>query len=147
LADDNAQKAFDAACRLSTPEGVSLLARRLRPALPIESARWASLLDRLDSDDFRTRERTSKELPTLGPAALVLARQSLTTEKRLEVVRRLQAAIRSWPASSERLRETRALMALEWAGAVGLLKRLAAGAGGVELTADARAALWRLANR
>jgi WD40 repeat protein len=144
LAAADSRAAFDAACRLSTQAGVTLLARRLRPALPIEPARWAALLDRLDSDDFRTRERVSKELPTLGPAALVLARRSLATEKRLEVVRRLEAAIRSWPTGSERLRETRALMALEWAGAVALLKRLAAGADGVEVTEEARAALARM---
>jgi WD40 repeat protein len=147
LADQDAGRAFDAACRLSRPEGVALLARKLRPVLPIEPARWSSLLDRLDSDVFAIRERASKELPTLGLGALALARRSLATEKRREVVRRLQAAIRSWPASPERLRETRALMALEHAGAVGLLKRLAAGADGAELTEEARAALNRLAAR
>jgi hypothetical protein len=93
------------------------------------------LVERLDAEDFAVREAAGRDLSRYGFGDIQV---SLAGEKRLEVRKRLQRALDGKPR-----RESRALAALERAGATALLKRLAAGAAGSDQTEEARAALRR----
>src|SRR5262245_11485311 len=107
----------------------------------------------LDSDDFPTREAASQGLPRWIVEAESSLRQVLAkkpgADLRWRVETLLDALDRS-PLKDERLRQSRALSALEWAGtheARLVLEGLAKGADGAWLTREARAALARLAQR
>ncbi len=101
------------------------------------------------------RERAARELEGLGSAAEPALRKALAGKSSVEARNRIEklleqeAAQRSSP-TPDRLRQMRALEALELAGdgaARRLLKELAGGMPGVWLTEEARAALGRLALR
>src|SRR5262249_40392216 len=123
------------------------LAGQMKPA-ERSDLRW---LDRqiagLASDDFATRQKSEKALAGVGDAAEAALRQAYQRSKDLEQRQRLGRLLdRLETPSANRLREHRAVLALEMRGtaeARRLLARLAAGRPGAQLTEEARAASRR----
>ena len=120
------------------------LARRLAPAAPLAPERLAELIDRLDSEDFATRESAEKELEAHGSAVVSQALQ-IGPALSLEARRRIERVAARLATSAESLRNDRAVFALEQMGEPGraLLYRLAEGVPEAEITQLARAALKR----
>jgi RNA polymerase sigma factor (sigma-70 family) len=152
LANEDAVKAYDAVWALAAaPEqAVRFLGKHL-PSVPQPEAKsLARLIVDLDSDEFRVREKATKDLSKLGDAAALAVRQALERKPTLEMRRRLQQLLdqsRNWVA--ERLREHRAIQALEHIGtrqAKEVLKNLAAGAPDSLRTEEAKTALQRMLN-
>jgi hypothetical protein len=105
----------------------------------------------LGSGDFARRRQAEQVLAGYGEAARDglhrLASSADDLEARLRARRLLARLAANAPA---RLREHRAVLALEVAGtaqARGVLRRLAGGANGASLTEEPKAALSRLGNR
>jgi WD40 repeat protein len=146
-----AAEAHAAAWRLAdAPGGVDFLARKLRPARPLDDADLNRLLAALDSDDVDIRNGSEEKLRALGPAVAAPLRRHLEAKPSLEVKRRIERLLREAAESPEALRQSRAVMALECSRspeARTLLKKLAAGEAGSPLTDDARSALARRATR
>jgi hypothetical protein len=156
LAGEDAARAYRALRRLrSVPaEAVPYLHQHLRPVARIDAARLTLLVADLDRPRFVVREKAARELEGLGSAAepalrkALAGRPSVEARNRMEKLLDQEARQRSSP-TPERLRQLRALEALELAGegeALRLLKELAGGMPGVWLTEEARAALGRLAH-
>jgi len=156
LAGGDAARAYRTLRRLgSAPaEAVSLFRKHLCP-VAADERRLTRLVADLDRSRFVVRERAARELEGLGSAAEPALRKVLTGKPSLEVRNRIEKVLeqqtrqRSSP-TPDRLRQMRALEALELAGdgaARRLLKELAGGMPGVWLTEEARAALGRLALR
>jgi WD40 repeat protein len=130
-------------------QAVPLLGERVRLAAAVDAGRVAALIKDLDSPRFGVRQAASAALEKLGELAEPALRQAvagapLETRRRLEV---LLSKADGTPAPL-RLRELRAVTALEWIGtapARQVLKALAAGAPEARLTQEARASLLRLA--
>jgi WD40 repeat protein len=151
-----AGEAFTALADLAaTPEqALALLRRQIKPAPqgPTD-AELDRLFDKLDSDDFATREKASRELVAFGEAAVPGVRKRLVKGVSLELRLRVRAFLDEFDAkeqSPERLRQIRAVELLEGIGtpaARELLSELAKGAAGAPLTLEAGAALARLSNR
>jgi WD40 repeat protein len=152
LADDDARKAFRAICLLAAaPEqSVPYLHDRLKPGAGPDAKRLAKLIADLDSDEFDTREAAMKELAKAGHDAAPALRKALADSPSAEVRDRVGQLLKRLEAgglSAGRLRELRAVEALERAGtaeARALLEALAKGAPDGPLAQDARAALPRL---
>jgi RNA polymerase sigma factor (sigma-70 family) len=150
LADADAAKAYDAVWMLvAAPEqALPLLRKQLSPVPRPDAQIVARLIADLDSEDFRKREKATEELTKLGDAAAPALRQALQGKPALEMRRRLQQLLdqgRDW--SAERLREHRAIQALEHIGtpqAKEVLQALAAGAPGVYRTEAAETTLRRM---
>jgi RNA polymerase sigma factor (sigma-70 family) len=157
LASDDAARAYLAVQKLagSLGDAVAYLGKRLQPVGVVEEKHIARLIKDLDSDDFTTRQRASKELDKLGEGALGPCEDALAGKPSLEVRRRLEAFRNkvAYPSSNlagEPLRTIRALEALEMcdtAEARAVLTALAKGAHGAYLTRQAQAALNRLTRR
>lgn len=134
-------------------EAVPFLAEHLRPRPPVADERLAHLIADLDSDQFETRHRASKELQRLGDLAESAMREALTGKPSLEMRRRLQELLdplERGTLSSEQLRALRALEVLEHIGtpeAQKVLKMLADGALAARLTWEAKASWERLSKR
>jgi WD40 repeat protein len=133
-----------------TRRAVAFLARHLRPVPAVSAERLKQCLADLGSRDFAARRRAEVELAGFGEAARDglrrLAQSSDDLEARLRARRLMARLVRVSPA---RLREHRAVLALELVGtadARGLLQRLSGGAKGASLTEEAEAALSRLRN-
>ncbi len=110
--------------------------------------RLARLLADLDGRKFVERERAVAELERLNFAAEPALRKALADKPSLEMRRRLEALLeRLDPARSpERMRELRAVEALESVGSASakeVLRSLAGGAAKSRLTEEAKAALVR----
>jgi WD40 repeat protein len=136
---------YDAAWRLAqTPEAIAFLARKVHPSESLDPKTWASLLDDLDADDFEKRIQAERTLQKLGRSIAGMVRQSIASDPRLEVRRRLERLARSWPSDPDSLREARVIGILEQQRARGLLYRLSEGHPEADLTREARAALNRL---
>jgi RNA polymerase sigma factor (sigma-70 family) len=150
LADADAAKAYDAVWTLvAAPEqALPFLRKQLPPMKQPDAKSVARLIADLDSDEFRVREKATKDLGKLGDAAAPTLRQALQGKPALEMRRRLRHLLdqsRDWTA--ERLREHRAIQALEHIGtphAKEVLEALAAGMPGVYRTEAAREALQRM---
>jgi WD40 repeat protein len=152
LAAADAARAFRAVRRLArSPEQVvALLKEKVIPARPADPKRVARLIADLDSDDFATREKASRELGALADAVESPVRNALKERRSAESRRRLKDLlagldVKRWPP--ERLRVARALEVLERIGtpkAREVLKGLAEGVPQAWLTREARAALGRL---
>jgi WD40 repeat protein len=155
LAHQDAAKAFDAICILSTSAGqaIPLLKENLRPAPSADRHQIARLIADLDSDDFATRQKSMEGLRQLGdraePVLLEAQKGKLSPESRKRVAELLEG-LRASASSPERLRSLRALEVLEHLGtshAKVVLKTLATGAPAARLTREAEASLERLARR
>jgi hypothetical protein len=151
LTDEDAAKAYDAVWMLvaSAERAVPFLREHLPPAPRPDPTTVTRLIADLDSDNFNVRQRAMKELSKLGDAIAPALRRALDGKQALEVRRRLQQLLdqtRDW--TPERLREHRAIQALEHIGtgqAKEVLEALAAGAPGTYRTEAAKTALRRLA--
>jgi RNA polymerase sigma factor (sigma-70 family) len=157
LAGADASLAYRAIRKLaaSPSSAIPFMRERLHSIPVVSDKQLARLVTDLDSDDFTVRQKSTAELEKLGKLALPAYRQALQGKPSLEARRRLEDLLDKaqrdwWGQSGERLRSLRAVEALELAGtepARELLKTLAAGAEGARLTAEAKQALERLANR
>jgi RNA polymerase sigma factor (sigma-70 family) len=135
-------------------QAVPFLRERLRPVAPLtaaDRARFDRLLADLDSDAFTAREKAAAELEERGAAVEPLLHRALAGGPAPEVRRRLEKLVGNLDAQSpNRLRELRAVEALEyagWAEAKRLLAELAGGAPEAWLTREAQASLERLERR
>jgi WD40 repeat protein len=128
----------------------TMIADRLRPAAPIDSARIARLIDALNLPRFADRERATAALVLVADQAEDALRAALDRPQSAEIrhrVRRILESAREMDPSPDRLRELRAVEVLEdtaTPAARAHLSALALGARGANLTRDARAALRRL---
>ncbi len=155
LAGADAARAHAAVWRLADDPATALglLRERLRPAAEIEAARWSKWRSDLDSDRFATRERATAELAELGGLAEPKLRGWLQGQPSEEVRRRVEQLLARLPSASpapERLRELRAVRALELIGtpaARELLNTLARGAPSAPLTRASAEAVQRLARK
>jgi RNA polymerase sigma factor (sigma-70 family) len=150
--DSEAQQAYEAIRVLaSSPDAtVKLLSRHLEPSAPIDARRIDAWLRDLESDAFDQRERATRRLEQLGNQAVPALERLLADQPSLEARQRAERLLRKASDRSpgpERLRQIRAVEALERMGGAGarrLLEALAEGAPDSGLTRDARAALGRL---
>jgi WD40 repeat protein len=157
LAGEDAEAAFKAVQDFAAdPErAVAYFGERLKPVLAADAKLVAGLIVDLDSDQFTTREQAARRLENLGERVESACRKALAATPSAEVRRRMAEIVekqdRKWrkPAGDE-IRSLRALEALERAGtpeARRVLQSLAAGVPEARLTAEAAAALARLAGR
>jgi dipeptidyl aminopeptidase/acylaminoacyl peptidase len=130
---------------LATPgPTLALLQKRLR-LVPVERKRATKLLADLDSDDFATREKASKELARLGPAAEPALRRALAARPPLEALRRIEKLLRGLERQYLGvLRGVEVLERLNTAEARKLLSALAGGDKQARVTREATQALARL---
>jgi dipeptidyl aminopeptidase/acylaminoacyl peptidase len=135
---------------------VPFLQKRLRPAPepdPDAAKRLPRLLADLDNDDFAAREKATEEIAKLGPAAAPALCKALDGSPSPELRRRaehLLDRLRGPTDDPELMRAVRAVEALEQVGtpeARRVLEAVGKGAEGARLTAEAKAALARLAGR
>ncbi len=150
LADADAARAFRAiGVWLTTPDAVVVAFRRLRsPDKPVDAERVNILIADLDSDRYAVRDKASKDLQALGPAARTHLRQALEKKPSVETTRRIEAILAACP--DEDLRGRRAVEVLEAVGtpaARTLLEEWAEGNQAAPTTVDAAAALARLRGR
>jgi hypothetical protein len=128
------------------------LERRLLPVGRVVAAdRFGKLAEDLASSDFATRQRAAATIVAFGEAARPLLLKEHHRSKDLELHLRLEQLLAQLsPRSPDRLREVRAVMALERCAtpeARQLLRRLANGLPEALLTRQAKAALARLQTR
>lgn len=152
LATEDATIAYEAIRTLAaSPDAVvKLLALHLKPAAPLDAKRIDVCLRDLDSDNFAIRDRATRELERFGEQAVPALERFLAGKPSLEARRRVERVlekIRAQIPQGERLRQIRALEALERIGdddARRLLEALAKGSDDAPLTRDAKASLARM---
>ncbi len=136
-------------------QSLPFLNARLRPIPMPDMKRISQLLADLDSEDFKVRAKAHEELEKFGEAVADPLRQTAEKPPSAEVGRRVKELLdklitEQRTPSPERLRVLRAVEVLEHIGtpeACQILKRLANGAAGAQLTQEAKASLDRLAKR
>lgn len=149
LADQNAARAFDAICALAQQgdAAVTFLQGKLDLKLPDNAA---ELIDQLDHENFQMREKASHQLRE-APASIVgmlekALEKSDSTEQQVRL-KQLLAHHQVFPLSGLRLRELRAVEALEvidTPAARTLLQDLAQAKFACPLTREAQAACARI---
>jgi WD40 repeat protein len=147
-----AQRGYQAVGMLGAipSRSVPFFRERLRPVAPASAATIAKAIEDLESKNFRQRQKAIAALEKLGDLAEPALRQVLKEKPSLELsrhVRELLVKVEQGEAVPARLRESRAITALERIGtpeARQLLLDLSKGAPGARLTEDGRAALERL---
>jgi RNA polymerase sigma factor (sigma-70 family) len=151
LAGDDAAAAYRAIAQLAARPGdaVALMRQHLRTVAPLGAGAVAKLVADLDSDNPAVRQAASRALAGYGRQTEPALRQALDRGQSLEARQRIQRLIDGFAGdlSADELRERRAVMALEWAGAAEarrFLEELAAGDPDAPLTREAAAALNRL---
>jgi RNA polymerase sigma factor (sigma-70 family) len=135
---------------LTAPQqSVKFLGQRVQPSPAEEARRIAALIADLGSEQFKVRERATKELEKLGEAAAPALHKASTGDPPLELKRRLGALLgrlSNWPP--ETLRQVRAVEVLEHLGtpaARAVLERLVReGVTEARLTREVDAALRRM---
>jgi hypothetical protein len=157
LGGADGSRAYRAVRRLGAagPRGATFLGGRLQGAAAPDERRTARLIADLDSDDFAKREKAAAALEALGARAEPALRQALEGNPSAELRRRAQRLLQRLGAAAERppspgLVRLRVVEALEANGtpeARKVLTGLAAGPASSPLTAEAKAALLRLAKR
>jgi hypothetical protein len=151
LAGANAAPAFEAMRHLaqSPQQAVALVRQHLRPVPAVDAKQVADWLRDLDSDEFETRERATRELERMCESAEPELRKLLERQPSPEVRRRAEKLLENFSdRSPDRLRADRSLELLEHLGTVEsrrLLQTYAASAVDAWLTREAKAALERLA--
>jgi dipeptidyl aminopeptidase/acylaminoacyl peptidase len=152
LADTDAAAAHRAVWRLVAIPGpaVRLLEEELAAVKEVPSERLARLVDELNHDRFRVRQRAFTELERIGEVAVPELNRRLAGKPSLEVRRRVEKLLETVAPVEpppRLLREVRALIVLAQVGtedARRVLRSLASGASGAYLTVEAKAALQRL---
>jgi hypothetical protein len=155
LASDKAAQAYRALGRAvaAAPQAAALLGERLRQAAGVDGKRIARLIADLDSDEFDTREKATKELEAIGNRVVPALKKALEGSPSAEVRQRVEGLLKKLdgPGSvGQQLRLSRALEALEVIGspeAVKALEALVKRGAHDELAQEAKAALERLAKR
>lgn len=150
---DEAPKAYLAVVALSAQgdKGVSLLRERLKPAASIDPKRTDQLLTDLESPQFAVRDKANVELTALferaEPALRARLKTTTSAEARKVISQLLEKLDSGWLNHAERLREVRAIEALERMespAARRLLEELVKGDPAARLTREAQAALkWK----
>jgi hypothetical protein len=134
---------------------VSFLEKRMRPVAVPDAGHLARLINDLDSNQYRDRQKATQEIETLRELAEPLLIQTLANRPSLEVRRRIEQILaankisRLHPPDGRR-RQSRAIEVLEQIGnaeARKLLSALAKGAPDAALTRDARGAVDRLSRQ
>jgi len=131
---------------------VEFFKTQLSPVPKIDSSRIPELIANLENQNFDVPSKGKRELEQLGHLAESALRRKLATNPSAEVRRSIEILIERLRVSSspERLRELRAIEALERIGtpeARALLENLATGATEGFLTRQARSSLDRLVRR
>ncbi|HKB40175.1 MAG TPA: PQQ-binding-like beta-propeller repeat protein, partial [Gemmataceae bacterium] len=158
LAGTDASRAYRAILTLSSApaQAMPFLKARLRPVpvlTPPQQERLRKLVHDLDDRRFPIREKASRELTALGPAAVPALRQALDDRPSLEARRRLEQLLETLSGmtlSAEQLQALRAVAVLEHINtpeARRLLEALAGGLTTARLTEDAKTTLERLNRR
>jgi hypothetical protein len=152
LAGNDAPRAFRAVLTLTdVPDNaVPFLQKHLKPAPLPDEKRLLKLIADLDDDAFDVRNSAQQELAAAGREADPLLRVALDKNPSLEVkqrLRRLLDQVGDSAPGAEQLRAIRSLQVLEAIGtaeARELLRTLAKGAPGADLTRESAQALERL---
>src|SRR5262249_25652303 len=135
-----------------TPESaVQYLGRQLKAVPPTDREKLARWIADMDADDFATRRDAARELEALAELAEPALRKALETNPTQELRRQATRLLDKLTSiSGERLRQVRAVEALEYANTAAaheLIERLAKGAAEARLTREAKAALERVRRR
>jgi RNA polymerase sigma factor (sigma-70 family) len=150
LAGDDAPSAYRAIGMLiADPQRAVPFLRECLQPVKEDAPRIRQLIVELDSDRFAVRDAAYKELEKMDDAARCVLRQALPKTASLELRRRIESLLSvPWIVRSpEKLRQVRAITALEQIGdaaAERVLERLASGAAEARQTREAKAALQRL---
>jgi glucose/arabinose dehydrogenase len=153
LADDDAGKAYRAACvLLANPrEAGTFLREKLPPVPAADREKLGRLIEELNSNRYDVRERATRELARLREVAGPACEKALVSPPCLEVKRRLERILAHQhhpEARADRLRLMRAVEVLEHmdtAPAREVLQAMAGGAAEAWLTQEARGAVGRAA--
>jgi RNA polymerase sigma factor (sigma-70 family) len=151
LAADDASAANDAINALvaAPKQTVPFLKTQLQPEPVVAAATILKLIEQLDSDQFKVRQKAKTDLMSVGDQALPHVAKELARKIPLEVRQILvamQAKLAPGETTGERLRLVRAIEVLERLGGVEarrVLQTLADGAPQVLGTTHAQAALQR----
>jgi WD40 repeat protein len=154
LAGD-AARAHKAMWRMASAPGQTMpfLMKRLSPMHPVSAERITRLVADLEDARFAVRQRATEELERIGAPAIPTLHKVIAGRPAVELRLRASDLLKELNAPvppPRRLREIRAVAALEYAGtdqAKRLLLRLAEGAPGFRLTREAKASLERLAKQ
>jgi WD40 repeat protein len=151
LADSDAAKAFAAMGDFAaTPrDAVAWIKSHVPAAVPLDTKRALELIQQLDHDQFKVREKAYNELFKLGELVVPVLNKVLEDNPPLETKRRLEelrGKLTAFVLAGDRLRAFRAVEVLEHIGtpeARQVLQTLADGAPGALVTTSAQAALKR----
>jgi WD40 repeat protein len=151
LAGAEVPKAWAALAELGLRNDVlPFLRRQLRPVRAVSSDEMKQLIDALSASSFAERERAGRDIMSLEEPSIPYLEKALAEKMPAEGRKRAQAlldALRSPALAQNRLRQWRAVAALERIGtpdAVKLLEELAGGLPEARLTLAAKDALARL---
>jgi WD40 repeat protein len=155
LAESDAKRGLGAVTALvrSPDRAVKLLKDQLKPAKEPDTNQVRTLIAHLDDPAFKVREGASEELAKLGDAVAPALKAALAKDPSAEAKQRLERLLAAFDEprpTGSRLRETRAVQALEAIAtpeARELLEALSSGAPASRLTHDAKAALARIDRR
>jgi WD40 repeat protein len=147
-----ASKAYQAMWTLAAApkQAMAYLKTRLRPSLPANPQRIASLIAELDSNEFSVRARASYQLEELAELAEPALRKTIEGNPSAEVQRRVEILLQNLNSpvtNPDRLRSFRSIEVLEQIAteeALQVLRDLAQGAPSARLTQEALVALKRL---
>jgi WD40 repeat protein len=154
LADPDAERAGRAVWSMvdRPEESLAVLRKHLKP-VPAGQDVVARLIAQLDDPGYAVREKATRQLAELGPAAEAALTKKLRAGASLEMSRRIEQLLReikTVPATPGQLQVVRAVEVAERVGTAAareLLREWAAGAAGAWLTSQAREALNRLEPR
>jgi hypothetical protein len=154
LENPDAPKGYQAILKLAAApkDAVAYLSKQLHPAENpnLGPKEIDQLIDKLDHDDFTTRDSTTKNLGKIGPAAQTAIEKGLKSQPSEEKKRRLEdliANLANKGPSLEMLRPSRALELLEicaTAEAKELVQTLAKGNPDAKQTQEAKTTLERM---
>jgi WD40 repeat protein len=149
LAHRDPGRAYRAVSTLADTPGMEcFLSRHLKPMAPLDRDWCKRQIAELGSDDFATRQKAEMALIPVAEAAANSLRQAHQSAADLEQRQRLQRLLdRLLQVHPDRVREHRAVFALEMRGtseARRLLGLIAGGMPGARRTEEARAALRQL---
>jgi hypothetical protein len=150
LADGDRSGAALARLAADPQRSLPWLRRHLRPAVAPDAETVQKLVADLDSKTFTVRKKAQQALEELDEAAAPALRRALKTPRSAEQQRHIEELLeKAADLSPGRLRQVRAVEALERIGTAEALALLTELAGGAEarLTREARASKDRLAAR
>jgi WD40 repeat protein len=128
---------------------VRFLAAHVEAARPVDAERVQKLLADLGSEEFAVRDKATRQLRAMGKVVAPLLEKHLASKPPAEVRQRVEGLLANLPFGRTRqaLRAVQVLEAVGTPAATELLRKLAAGADGDDVTRDAKAALQRRERR